>query len=88
MNDPRIPILRDAIAGIQAQCAMLLGVLSQMQGPPQGASGTPDAVRAIQERLSRKPQHYGEAPATPANPESVGAETPSTAPAGATTAED
>ena len=87
MNDERISVIRDTVAGIQAQCALLLALIGQMQ-VGAGAGQVPQAAGRAQ-----GPQHYGEEPKKK-DPlaqrleQIAGAKAPHSAPAGAPLQED
>ena len=89
MNDERISVIRDTVAGIQAQCALLLALIGQMQtnGAGRLADGSSERIQARQ-----GPQHYGEVPKSDPLAERLaqiaGAKSPLTAPAGASLQED
>ena len=91
MTDERISVIRDTVAGIQAQCALLLALIGQMQ-----TGGSPHTSEAAVEAFHRRqqgPQHYGEAPKSDPLAERIaqvaaGAKSPLTAPAGAPLQED
>ena len=95
MNDERIAVIRDTVAGIQAQCALLLALIGQMQ---TGAAGrlVDGSSEPVQER-SKGPQHYPNTVevAPEKNPlaeriaqVAAGAKSPHSAPAGASLQED
>lgn len=91
MTDERIAVIRDTVAGIQAQCALLLALIGQMQ-----TGGSPHTSEAAVEAFHRRQQgqpHYGEEPKKK-DPlaerleQIAGAKQPHSAPAGAPLQED
>lgn len=86
MSDPRVALLRDMIAGIQAQCALALGLIGQMSG-----GGAPVPQTETRASGPSRVQHYGEAaPSAPSRlaervHQIAGAQEPPNAPAGAST---
>ena len=90
MTDERIAVIRDTVAGIQAQCALLLALIGQMQtnGAGRLVDGSSESVQTRQGQ-----QHYGEEPKKK-DPlaerleQIAGAKAPHSAPAGASLQED